>query len=172
MIEYRNKHFMTWTEFVAEGGTIPAVLSNWDIGAGTAVGVTFGDMFADRFADRVLQYPIELGILNIQSTLNHEATRVKTFYQSIINAKRSMLDDVVAARESETIEAKLAPNGGDGGNIFESAYSNGGTIRKIQHGATVDALEKVQNDLTDTVNKVLSEFDPLFMPRRGYCYDD
>lgn len=167
MRHFRGERYITLDEWLSqEGNTLPAGLTGLTH-TGT-IPFSAADLFVARYGDRYIAEPVNgmTGQLDkFAGRLTIEAARIYAYMKDRIDGVDAMLADLYADETKDTLEYKRAPLGD---TSFESAYSDGGTIRKLtgQSSGNIDRIIRAETDLIDLWNELMGLFSTLFMSAR------
>lgn len=159
---YRNRYFSTLSEWLAVvGNTLP---TEW-LSITIRGAVNFANLFQDRYGDRYIAIATDTAAppVTFGTRLAIENARIYSHFAPLIAGAKKMIDDLVADEDTETNEIKRSTNGQVD---FTSTFSDGGTVRHRSGASSgnVDRIVRLENELSDMIEKFLDAFAPLFVP--------
>ena len=156
---FNGKTYITLTEWLAAGNTLPDEMSSVTIPSLTAPGtVTFADIFNMNFSDRYLF---------TESSAEFSRRLLVTCYSVLptLSAKLSNIETLVMGfmddSETETSDTLRSPSG----TLQTTGFSSGGVLIKRQGGASgdIDRIIRYQNEIKSIIADYVDQFEPLFV---------
>lgn len=156
---FDGKTYITLSEWLAAGNTLPDEMSSVTIPSLTAPGtITFADIFNMNFSDRYLftESAAEFGrrltvtCYSVLPTLSAKLSNIETLISGF-------MDD----SETETSDTLRSPNG----TLQTTGFSSGGVKIKRQGGASgdIDRIIRYQNEINSIIADYVEQFEPLFI---------
>ena len=170
MKNFHGNKFVTLNEWLTtDGAALPSGLTaltySHRVNDSVTISFSASDLFVARFGDRYIAFPAndDGTISGFSARLTVEAANVYAFMAGTIEGVERMLNDLYDDSERETVEYKRAPNGAAN---FDSAFSDGGTLRNRSGGSSgnIDRIVRAENDLVSMWDKLMAQFEQLFVP--------
>ena len=156
---FDGKTYITLTEYMAAGGSIPNEMTSVTIPTLSTPGtITFADIFKMTFSDR---YLFTESSAEFERRLTVKCYSVLPTLAAKLSNIEALINGFMDDSETETSDTLRSPNG----TLQTAGFSSGGVSIKRQGGASgdIDRIIRYQNEVNSIIENYLDQFEPLFI---------